>query len=152
MRLIEAIDGSIELVETVEDWREAVLRCGKMLYDKGCVEERYIKKMIKTCEELGPYIAIAPGVAIPHAAPEDGAKALGAALLVVREGISFGSHNDPVYAVLAFATPDKTSHIEMLKELAQILEDENMATKLRDASLREIREMLSQLSQTEHHL
>jgi len=108
--------------------------------------------MIKTCEELGPYIAIAPGVAIPHAAPEDGAKALGAALLVVREGISFGSHNDPVYAVLAFATPDKTSHIGMLKELAQILEDESMATKLRDASLREIREMLSQLSQTEHHL
>jgi len=44
MRLIEAIDGSIELVETVEDWREAVLRCGKMLYDKGCVEERYIKR------------------------------------------------------------------------------------------------------------
>ena len=146
MRLIEAIDGSIEIVETVNDWREAVLKCGEMLSERGCIEERYAHKMIRTCEELGPYIAIAPGVAIPHAAPEDGAKALGAALLVVREGISFGSHNDPVYVVLAFATPDKTSHIGMLKELAQILEDEDIAKKLRYASLREMREMLSQLS------
>jgi PTS system ascorbate-specific IIA component len=145
MSLIEAIDGSIEITENVRDWREAVRRCGEMLLERGCIEGRYVERMIKTCEELGPYIAVAPGVAIPHAAPEDGARALGVALLVVREGINFGSHNDPVFVVFAFSTPDKTSHIGILKELGGILENESIAMRLKGACGRErIKDVLQQ--------
>ena len=38
----------------------------------GTIEERYIDGMIETVKNLGPYIVIAPGVALPHARPEDG--------------------------------------------------------------------------------
>jgi PTS system ascorbate-specific IIA component len=79
--------------------------------------------MIAVCQELGPYIAIAPGIAIPHARPEDGAKSFGLSLLVVKQGVEFGSHNDPVYLVLSFATPDKESHLEFLRQLATLLQN-----------------------------
>ncbi len=146
MNLIEAIDGSLEIIDTVGNWREVVRKCGKMLSDRGCIEERYIQKMIKTCEELGPYIVIAPGVAIPHAAPEDGARELGVALLVIKNGVNFGSHNDPVYVVLAFATPDRQAHLGILKEISQILDGENIAVRLKEVSSKEeIKEILLQI-------
>lgn len=69
--LLATLGDKIGLVEKVKDWKEAVRLSGELLLRDGCIEPRYIDGMIKTCEELGPYIAICPGVAIPHARPED---------------------------------------------------------------------------------
>lgn len=121
MSLLEALDGRIQVLERVGSWAEAVRISGELLAADGLVAPFYVERMIRTCEELGPYIAIAPGVAIPHARPEDGAYAFGLSLVVVKEGVSFGSHNDPVHVLIAFATPDRSAHIEFLRQLAEIL-------------------------------
>lgn len=42
-------------------------------------------------------------------------------MLVVKNGVNFGSHNDPVYVLIAFSTPDKKSHIKVIQELAKLL-------------------------------
>jgi PTS system ascorbate-specific IIA component len=102
---------------------------GKLLEKDNIIDSGYIDKMIEVCKELGPYTVIAPGIAIPHARPEDGAKAFGISFLIIREGINFGSHNDPVYLVISFATPDKESHLKFLQELAEILQDSENITK-----------------------
>ena len=62
------------MVESVADWKESVVSSGQLLLRDGCIDAGYIDKMIETCQELGPYIAIAPGIAILHARPEDGAR------------------------------------------------------------------------------
>lgn len=121
MSLLDALDGRIRVLERVDGWQEAVRISGELLAADGLVDPPYVERMIRTCEELGPYIAIAPGVAIPHARPEDGARAFGLSAVVVREGVSFGSHNDPVYLLIAFATPDRSAHIEFLRQLAEVL-------------------------------
>jgi len=121
LSFLEALDGRIRILERAAGWREAVRISGELLAADGLVDPPYVERMIRTCEELGPYIAIAPGVAIPHARPEDGARAFGLSLVVVKEGVSFGSHNDPVYLLIAFATPDRSAHIEFLRQLAEIL-------------------------------
>ncbi len=121
MSLLEALDGRIRVLERVGSWQEAVRISGELLAADGLVDPPYVERMIRTCEELGPYIAIAPGIAIPHARPEDGARAFGLSAVVVREGVAFGSHNDPVVLLLAFATPDRSAHIEFLRQLAEIL-------------------------------
>ena len=54
----------------VENWEEAIRAVGRVMVDTGVVEERYIDGMIKTTKELGAYIVIAPGVAIPHSRPD----------------------------------------------------------------------------------
>jgi PTS system ascorbate-specific IIA component len=136
VNLLSAIDGRISLTESVSDWKEAVSLSGQLLLRDECVEAEYIEKMIKTCQELGPYIAIAPGIAIPHARPEDGAKKVCFSVLIVKKGVNFGSHNDPVYVLLAFSTPDKTSHISFIQSLAELLlnKGEELVKRIREVS------------------
>jgi len=101
------------------DWRDAVRRVGRLLVESGAVEERYIDGMIHTAEELGPYIVIAPGIAMPHSRPEDGVRRPCMALITLRDPINFGNpDNDPVRLVFAFGAVDQKQHIEALSQLA----------------------------------
>uniref|UniRef100_A0A7C5UX72 Ascorbate-specific PTS system EIIA component n=2 Tax=Ignisphaera aggregans TaxID=334771 RepID=A0A7C5UX72_9CREN len=141
--IIKAIGNRISITKSVKNWVDAVKLTGRMLIEDGVVEERYIDAMIEVVEELGPYIAIAPGVAIPHARPEDGAKEIGLGILIVKDGVMFGSPNDPVYVVIAFAAKDKTSHLGILKELAELLSMPSLIDHLRNASsLKEVVEII----------
>ncbi|MEM4005958.1 MAG: PTS sugar transporter subunit IIA, partial [Desulfurococcaceae archaeon] len=74
--LLHAFDRRVQIVQSVSNWIEATKLSGILLLKDGCIEEGYIERMVETCRELGPYIAIMPGLAIPHARPEDGAKKL----------------------------------------------------------------------------
>jgi PTS system ascorbate-specific IIA component len=134
LNLVRAISSRVMIVESVKDWVEAVKLSGTLLAVDGVIEERYINAMVKVTEELGPYTVIAPGVAIPHARPEDGAKRIGLSILVVKSGVNFGSPNDPVYVVIGFAAIDKTSHLGVLKELAELLSMPDLVEKLRNSS------------------
>ncbi len=134
LNLVRAISSRVMIVESVKDWVEAVKLSGTLLAVDGVIEERYINAMVKVTEELGPYAVIAPGVAIPHARPEDGAKRIGLSILVVKSGVNFGSPNDPVYVVIGFAAIDKTSHLGVLKELAELLSIPDLVEKLRNSS------------------
>jgi PTS system ascorbate-specific IIA component len=117
------------------DWREAVEASGKLLVDVGAAEEGYVAAMVRTTEELGPYAVIAPGVAIPHARPEDGAVRVGLSLAVLSEPVEFGSkENDPVDLVFGFSTTDADAHVELLQALADFIEKPENTEALRSAS------------------
>ncbi|MCX8198484.1 MAG: PTS sugar transporter subunit IIA [Sulfolobales archaeon] len=111
----------VKVIEGAEDWSTAVRASMKILVDNGCVEERYVDGAIETCRNMGPYIAIAPGIAIPHARPEDGAKEVCLCFLIVRNGVYFGSENDPVHLLIGFSSPDRVAHLALIKELAGLL-------------------------------
>lgn len=134
LSLYKAIDNRVMIVESVKDWVEAVKLSGSLLAVDGIVEERYINAMVEVTKELGPYAVIAPGVAIPHARPEDGAKEIGLSILVVKNGVNFGSPNDPVYVIIGFAAIDKTSHLGILKELAELLSIPGIVEKIRNST------------------
>jgi PTS system ascorbate-specific IIA component len=117
------------------DWREAVEASGKLLVSVGAAEEGYVAAMVRTTEELGPYAVIAPGVAIPHARPEDGAVRVGLSLAVLSEPVEFGSkENDPVDLVFGFSTTDADAHVELLQALADFIEEPENTEALRSAS------------------
>ncbi|MEM0379084.1 MAG: PTS sugar transporter subunit IIA [Thermosphaera sp.] len=121
------------VVEKVGDWREAVRLVGDLLVRDGLIEEKYVEAMIKVVSELGPYAAIAPGVAMPHARPEDGAIETGLSILLVKRGVNFGSPNDPVYLIIGFAAKDKSMHINVLKELAELLNSPGFLEEVKKA-------------------
>jgi len=121
--LLEALDDRIKIEESLNSWEEAVKIGGLLLKQDGIIKQEYIEKMIGVSKQLGPYIVITPGIAIPHARPEDGAKKFGLSLLLIKNGVNFGSHNDPVFLVISFATPDKQSHLKFLQQLAEILQN-----------------------------
>lgn len=125
---------SVSLGEEAKDWKEAVKLAGQLLVNSGAAEEGYVPAMIRTTEELGPYAVIAPGVAIPHARPEDGAKQVGLSLAVLGEPVEFGSkENDPVDLVFGFTTTNSDAHIEMIQALADFIEQQENCEALRNA-------------------
>lgn len=122
---------TIALRVPATDWEEAVRAAGQLLVANGAAEPRYIDGMIRTVRELGPYIVIAPGVALPHARPEEGALREGYALVTLAQPVTFGNpDNDPVQVVIAFCAPDASAHLESLRVLAKYLERTDFVPRL----------------------
>jgi len=125
---------AVSLDSQVEDWRAAVETSGRLLVDSGAAEEEYVSAMIRTTEDLGAYAVIAPGVAIPHARPENGAKRVGLSLLILSDPVEFGSReNDPVDLVFGFTTTGPDAHLELIQSLADFIEKEENCQALRNA-------------------
>ena len=120
----------IEFVDCVKDYKEAITLAGNILQRNNIIEENYISKMIEVASNE-KYIVIAPHIAMPHARPEDGALKNGMSLLYLREPVNFGHpKHDPVKVVFALAGKDNTSHLDLLSELCERLNDENFVNNL----------------------
>ncbi|MCJ7569818.1 MAG: PTS sugar transporter subunit IIA [Anaerolineales bacterium] len=116
-------------------WEQAVEAAGMVLVQANLVEPRYIDAMKKTLRELGPYSVIAPGIAMPHARPEDGVIQTGFSLVTLVKPVTFGNaENDPVDILLAFSASDKERHITALKEISVFLSNDGLVRKVRTAN------------------
>lgn len=112
-------------------WQEAIRAAGKLLLDSGAVTGDYIEAMVKVAEELGPYIAIAPGIALPHAASEAGAKRTALSLVKLAVPVNFGNpDNDPVQLVFGLSAVDKQAHIVALQTLAELFLSKELMDQL----------------------
>ncbi len=125
----------INIVNSVKDWKEAVILCSQPLLLQNFISPEYIDVIFTTHEELGPYYVIAPGLALPHARPEQGVIKTGLSLLHVKEGVFFGSHaNDPVYVIIMMCAISGNEHINLISSLAEIFSDEDKLSRLINAS------------------
>ena len=122
---------TIHIRHDITDWREAVKASAEPLLANGTITADYVEAIFAQHEKLGPYYVLAPGIAMPHARPEEGAKGLGLSLLTLPHGVKFNSEdNDPVYSVVMLAAPDKHSHIELISELAELFSSEDEMQKI----------------------
>ncbi|MFJ7306177.1 PTS sugar transporter subunit IIA [Peribacillus frigoritolerans] len=113
---------TIQLQQQVSDWKEAIQVAAKPLVDLGTVEERYVDAMIEAIETNGPYVVITPGVAIPHARPEQGVRSLSMSLLKLDEAVDFAP-DKPVRLIIILAAVDNDSHLRALIQLTQLLNE-----------------------------
>lgn len=128
----------VQVGAVVDDWETAVRLAGRLLVDSGAAEERYIDSMVNTTKELGPYIVIAPGLAIPHGRPEEGVLQPCLALLTLETPVEFGHpDNDPVRVLVALGATDKDQHVEALQQMAEILSDQDNFAALMSAKTKE---------------
>ncbi|CCW29378.1 putative phosphotransferase enzyme II, A component SgcA [Xenorhabdus nematophila F1] len=125
----------VQWISGVKDWREAIAIACQPLIDNRTIETSYIDAIYRSHEEIGPYYVIGPGIAIPHARPEQGINRLALSLTVFHQGVVFGSeNNDPVKLLIVFATTSSNSHIEVLAELAALFDDQKEINRLMNAS------------------
>ncbi len=124
--LIEVLNENlIETQALITDRDEAVRRSGELLYQNDLIEPSYIDAMVDNVHENGTYIVIAPGIAMPHARPEYGAKDIGFSIVTLKEPIRFGHRtNDPVKIVIGFCAIDHETHLTALSELVGVLNQE----------------------------
>lgn len=127
----------IQQVDIVSSWQDAVGLAAQPLLANGYIEESYIQAMIASINETGPYIVLAPKVAVPHASPDAGVHQLGISLLQVKEPVDFSEDDDDdkkVQLIFVLAAVDSTAHLRALQELALILDDEEAIDSLIAAS------------------
>ena len=130
---------AMELGVSARDWEEAVRISGRILQDMNAVDACYTEGMVRCIKSLGPYMVACPGVAVPHARPEEGAKRVAVSFVQLAEPVSLGreGENIPVDMLFAFSTPDEQSHLEMMLDLWNLFCDENVLNQLRSCRTKE---------------
>ena len=131
-------DATIMLEDRVENWPQALELCAQPLLDMNVIAPEYVTAIVEQHHKLGPYYVLAPGLAMPHARPEEGAKGLGLSLLKLKQGVSFGAGEfDPVDIIIMLAAPDENSHIEMISAQAELFSSDDDLAELHRANTRE---------------
>jgi PTS system ascorbate-specific IIA component len=116
---------NIRLQVNVQDWRGAMKAAGDLLVSGGYTTDRYTQEMITAVEELGPYIVVAPGLALAHSRPAPSVLKTGLSLVTLAQPINFGSEeNDPVHIVFGLCATDNNNHIQLISRLVEFLDSE----------------------------
>lgn len=125
------MDSNILLKQECKDWREAITKTAQLLITERVIEERYVSAMIRSVEEYGAYIVVGKHLALAHARPEDGVNKLGVSVMTLKEPVNFGNpDNDPVKIVFCLAAVDSYSHLNIMKNLIELINDEQKLNQL----------------------
>jgi PTS system ascorbate-specific IIA component len=115
---------AVVLAATAEDWRAAVTLAGEALAASGSARPGYASEMIRMIEEHGPYVVIAPGLALAHARPGPEVLADGLSIVTLAEPVDFGHpYNDPVSVVLGLAIAPGGDHLGAVAAVANVFND-----------------------------
>jgi PTS system ascorbate-specific IIA component len=94
----------VDVSVKAKGWEDAVRRAGSLLVADDAIEARFIDAMIQVAKDLGPYIVVAPGIAL---------------------------RNDPVFLVVTLAAVDNEQHVTGLAQMAAVLGDEELVERIR---------------------
>jgi mannitol operon transcriptional antiterminator len=125
------IPSHIQFVDAIDDWKNAIQTAAQPLLRNGYITNEYIEAMIENVIEMGPYIVIVPGVALPHARPERGVKKLGMSFLKIKNGCLFSEKEEyRAYIVIVLAAVDHETHLKALSQLAKLLGNKDDLNRL----------------------
>ena len=126
--LEKILDGNIQIIDSVIDWKESIKIAGKSLLEKNIITGNYINAMIESIEKLGFYVILRDNLAMPHARPEEGAISTGVSLLKLNNPVYYG--DSKVQLVFVLETKDANSHLETLMQLMELFQDDESIEKL----------------------
>lgn len=130
-------------------WEDAVRVGGMLLQRRGRVDTAYIHEMIQNVKNMGPYIVIMPGIAMPHANAGDVVHDIGFSIITLKNPVAFGNReNDPVRVVICLCAIDQVRHMQALAELMTVIEDPGFLTFA--CSVSEKEDFLRYLQKTIH--
>ncbi|WP_281975297.1 BglG family transcription antiterminator [Halobacillus litoralis] len=122
---------TIQLEDQVSSWQEAIKLAAQPLVDEESIQTDYVQAMIDNVDELGPYVVIAPGIAIPHARPESGVERLGMSFLRLKEPVYFSEkEKHRAQLVIVLAAIDNQTHLKALAQLTEMLSNEDNVERL----------------------
>lgn len=131
MNLIK--ESNVQILEGAADWKDAVRQAVAPLERDGFVTEAYKKAIIENVEQLGPYICIAPHIALPHARPEQGVLESQIAVTLFRREVDFNREDASANLFIALAAADSNSHLDVLMQITDILQDEERVADILQA-------------------
>lgn len=103
------------------DWKSIIKLAAEPLVINGSIAPTYVDAMITISEEDGPYFNIGPEIVLAHARPEDGSNTIALSLLKTNQEVDLIDEKHPAKLWFVLASKDNNSHLEVIKELMQLL-------------------------------
>lgn len=116
-------------------WEEAVVAAAQPLVDQQAIELEYVTAIIESIKKFGPYIVIAPNIALPHAQGGLGVNEAALSFMKVDEPVHFSDspeHDARLFFVLA--SVNNEDHLELLAGLVEEISDDNLVEQLLTAA------------------
>lgn len=121
----------VKFIKNAKNWEEAIQVAAKSLLDGDFILQSYIDGMIESIKAYGPYVVIAPNIALPHARPETGSKKIGFNVTKFDEPVSFSNDGkNDAQLFISLSCVDSNNHIKMLQDIVLILTDPEKHDKL----------------------
>lgn len=115
----------VRIGNRAEEWKSVVTLAGDLLVGAGCAREGYQQRLIAVIERFGPYMVIAPNLALVHAQPGPDVVKNGLSAITLPEGVNFGHpHFDPVGLVIGLTSTNPAQHLEVIAGVATSLEND----------------------------
>ncbi|WP_047984191.1 BglG family transcription antiterminator [Ornithinibacillus californiensis] len=125
----------IQFTDVDLNWKDAISNASTPLLEAGKIEQNYIDAMISNVEEVGTYIHIGKGIAIPHARPEAGVKQIGMSFLRTKKPVLLLDKEEHAIDIfITIAAIDNEAHLKALSHLTKILADDSKLTLLKKAN------------------
>ena len=123
----------IALGATASDKSEAIKQAGQLLVGDSCVSAEYVQGMLDREATMSTYLG--NGVAIPHGTHESIKHIASTGISVVQfpDGVVWEDEDDIAYLVIGIAS-SSDDHIEILSNLAEVLEEEEEVMALAKTS------------------
>lgn len=93
------------------DWRQAVEIATRPLVAYGAAQPCYVNGIIENTLNWGPYYLIAPGIALPHARPEQGANYNQVSITTLRTPVAFATRSATPSGCFSASAPQMPTHI-----------------------------------------
>ena len=119
--------------EEFKDWRDSIRASYVPLIKDNVVNEAYVNSVIECIEEYGPYIIIAPNVAMPHSSQgADGCTGTEVSFMKVKKPVKFDGEDDEKDAIIFFslAADNSDKHIKNIQSLMEVLLNEDLVSEL----------------------
>ncbi|MEG0238329.1 MAG: PTS sugar transporter subunit IIA [Clostridium sp.] len=117
--------------EGFDNWEDAVRAACAPLEEQNAIEKEYPDLIIESIKKYGPYIVIAPKIAIPHAQEGHGVNETSMCFMKTNTPVKF-SDDEAEDAQLFFvlASTDNDIHLQNLANMVELISDEEVVEKL----------------------
>lgn len=115
----------------VSGWRDAIDLVAAPLLESGAITPEYVTAMTDSIAAGGTYIDLGFGIALAHSRPENGVVATGLSSLRVSPPVLL--NDDPAHPIDLFfclAATDQHGHLATMSELATLLSNDELRTRL----------------------
>ena len=112
------------------NWEELVNIGTQLLIDDKSIEPSFVKSIKDTIAEYGAYMVLLEDIAFFHGAPDSGVNELCMSLCLLDEPVYLNEKR--IKAAFVFAAVDKESHLAVLQEFAELLQNDRFLELLKN--------------------
>lgn len=121
----------ITFVDQRKSWEELLHLATKKLLVKEIVDQDFETKLWSLYKEKPEYIMLRNQIVLPHLSSDVSAQKIGLSIVVSKPGFKY--QGQLLHVVMLLTTPDKTTHLPMLKQINQLAKNQDAMEAITDS-------------------